>query len=235
MVCDAQIDTLILILCPALFWLSLFETIFSIIKLDQNRPWLAQLFWLLLSGDWEIAGFYSGWLGSKGEEVVRQESASRLNETWGAFTLRCLKITAITTPLEMFVQNLPYLVVALVIWVARNGPAMRAFVEGLLNRLRGVGLVEKLLKIDKAVALKRDFYCYCLIGVSAEEEFHGEELASENMSPTWAVLWIQISSQCFWYGSNILDRVSIDFRTRPGPSFNERYLAGISRAKAFYQ
>jgi hypothetical protein len=151
-----------------LFWLSLFETIFSIIKLDQNRPWLAQLFWLLLSRDWEIAGFYSGWLAKKGKEVLRQESASSLNETWGAFTLRCLEITAITTPLETFVQNLPYMVVALVIWVARYGPAMRGFVEGLINRLREVGLVEMFLKIDEAVALQRDYLVLLFFLVSPQ-------------------------------------------------------------------
>jgi hypothetical protein len=212
-----KLSILILILCPALFWLWLFETIFSIIKLDQNRPWLAQLFWLLLSRDWEIAGLYSGWLASKGKEVLRQESVSRLNETWGAFTLRCLKITAITTPLELFVQNLPYMVVALVIWVARNGPAIRGFVEGLINRLREVGLVEKLLKIDEAVALKRDYLlllivrCFCRGRVSWQRAglrqyiAHVGSLADTNLKPIF-LLWIQ-------YFGSIIDRLSHNFGT----------------------
>jgi hypothetical protein len=212
-----KLNTLILILCPALFWLSLFETIFSIIKLDQNRPWLAQLFWLLLSRDWEIAGFYSGWLANKGKEVLRQESASSLNETWGAFTLRCLEITAITTPLETFVQNLPYMVVALVIWVARYGPAMRGFVEGLINRLREVGLVEMFLKIDEAVALQRDylvllfFWCLRRGGVSwrragfREYVAHLGGLVDTNLKPIFLV-WIQ-------YFRLIIDRPSQKIKT----------------------
>jgi hypothetical protein len=158
-----KLSILILVLCPALFWLWFFETLFRIIKLDPNRPWLAQLFWLLLSRDLEVAGLYSGWLATKGKEVLRQENASKLNETWAAFHWRILKITVVATPIELFVRNLPFLVVTLVISVAQNGPVIRRFVGGFISMLGNVKLVDRLMKIDEAASTKRDYLLLLLV------------------------------------------------------------------------
>jgi len=154
---------LILLLCPALAWHLLFETIFNFFQLDENRPWLGQLFWLILSRDWDTAQFFSGWLATKDKEVLKQESAMRLNETWTGFFIRCMKITAVTTPLQMAVQNLPYLVVALVVAVGQNRAAIGGFVGGLFTRFGDLGIVKKFQKLDESVIRARGHLALLLI------------------------------------------------------------------------
>jgi hypothetical protein len=111
----------------------------------------------------EVAGLYSGWLATKGKEVLRQENASKLNETWAAFHWRILKITVVATPIELFVRNLPFLVVTLVISVAQNGPVIRRFVGGFISMLGNVKLVDRLMKIDEAASTKRDYLLLLLV------------------------------------------------------------------------
>ncbi|TVY12791.1 hypothetical protein LARI1_G009399 [Lachnellula arida] len=143
---------LILLLCPALAWHLIFETILNLFQLDQNRPWLGQLFWLILSRDWDTAQLFSGWLATEDKEVLKQESAMRLNETWTGFFIRCLKITAVATPLEMAVRNLPYLIVALVVAVGQNRAAIGGFVGGLFTRFGDLGLVKNFRKLDETTS-----------------------------------------------------------------------------------
>ncbi|TVY33062.1 Heterokaryon incompatibility protein 6,OR allele, partial [Lachnellula occidentalis] len=140
---------LILLLCPALAWHLLFQTILNLFQLDENRPWLAQLFWLILSRDWDTAQLFSGWLATKDKLVLDQERDVRLNETWTGFFIRCLKITAIATPLEMAVRNLPYLVVALVVAVGQNRGAIAGVVGLMFMRFRDLGIVKKFEALDK--------------------------------------------------------------------------------------
>ncbi|KAF8851382.1 hypothetical protein BDZ45DRAFT_151978 [Acephala macrosclerotiorum] len=158
-----KLTILVLLLCPALFWNWFLENAFSILGLDRDRPRLVQLFRLILSRDWDIAQLYSGFFVSKGVEALQQESAARLNETWGGFVKRCIKITLIATPLEMFVKNLRYMVVALVFAIGRNGPAIGAFFEELIQKLRKLSLVDRFLAIDNAVSAKRDVLLLLLI------------------------------------------------------------------------
>ncbi|KAE8451317.1 hypothetical protein EG329_004483 [Mollisiaceae sp. DMI_Dod_QoI] len=156
----------------ALFWSWFLESAFGILKLDRERPWLAQLFWLMLSRDWDIAQYYSGFFASKSSEVLQQESAARLNETWGGFLIRCVKITLITTPLEMFVKNLPYMVVGLVFAVGRNGAAISAFLGRAVEKLRSFSLVEHFLKLDEAISAKRELVMLLLIQHFRKGQFH---------------------------------------------------------------
>ncbi|TVY57966.1 Heterokaryon incompatibility protein 6,OR allele [Lachnellula cervina] len=158
-----KLCTLILLLCPALAWHLIFETILNLFQLDENRPWLGQLFWLVLSRDWDTAQLFSGWLATKDKEVLKQESAMRLNETWTGFFIRCLKITAVATPLEMAVRNLPYLVVALIVAVGQNRAAIGGFVGGLFTRFRDLALVKKFRKLDESVVRARDHLALLLI------------------------------------------------------------------------
>jgi hypothetical protein len=152
-----KLSVLILILCPALFWHWLSETILSVVKLDQNVPWLAQFTWFLLSGDWETATLYSKiFAASKGKEVLRQENISRISNTWTDFLTTVLKKTAIALPMELFVRNFGYIVLAMVFAVGRNGPAIIGFIARFVRKLKGLGIVGNLMKIDETVSLKRD-------------------------------------------------------------------------------
>jgi hypothetical protein len=58
---------------------------------------------------------------------------------------------------------------------------MRGFVERLINRLREVGLVEKLLKIDEAVTLEKDYLLLLLVRCLRRGRASWRRLASENM------------------------------------------------------
>jgi hypothetical protein len=89
---------------------------------------------------------------------------------------------------------------------------MRGFVERLINRLREVGLVEKLLKIDEAVTLKRDYLLLLLVRCLRrgrvswrragfrEYVAHLGSLVDTNLKPILLV-WIQ-------YFGSIMDRLS---------------------------
>ncbi|KAN0102679.1 heterokaryon incompatibility protein 6,OR allele [Hyaloscypha variabilis] len=150
-----KLAILILVLCPALFWHSLSELVLSCIKVE--RPWLSQIFWLFLSGDWETASLYSGFFVSKGKEVLEQERVAQLNETWTAFSLRVLKLTAFQVPLEIFVKNFAYIVIGLIVIVGRNAPLLASFTGKAFKRLQSTGLFRKLADVDKAVSKKRDY------------------------------------------------------------------------------
>jgi len=124
------------------------------------------------------------------------------------------------------------MVVALVIWVARYGPAMRGFVEGLINGLREVGLVEMFLKIDEAVAFQRDYlvllFFWCLRrGVSwrragfREYVAHLGSLVDTNLKPMFLV-WIQ------YFGSSI-DRLS----HKIGTVIQRKILGRYFKSKSF--
>jgi hypothetical protein len=158
-----KLSILILLLCPALAWHWIFESVSDLFKLDENRPWLGQLFWLILSRDWDTAQIFSGWLISKGKAAIEQENAMKRNETWTGFFVRCLKITLVAMLLEIAVRNLPYLVVALVVAVGQNRAAISGFVGGLIKRLRDVGLVKKFRELDESIIKTRDHLALLLI------------------------------------------------------------------------
>jgi hypothetical protein len=150
-----KLAILILVLCPALFWSCVSELVLSWVKVE--RPWLSQIFWMFLSGDWETASLYSGFFFSKGKDVLQQESAARLNETWSAFNLRVLKLSIFQVILEMFVRNFAYIVLGLIVTASRNAPRIVSFTGEIFERLRGIGMFEKLANIDKAASKKRDY------------------------------------------------------------------------------
>ncbi|KAM3067068.1 hypothetical protein ACMFMG_011741 [Clarireedia jacksonii] len=150
-----KLAILILVLCPALFWGCVSELVLSWVKVE--RPWLSQIFWMLLSGDWETASLYSGFYFSKGKDVLQKESAARLNETWSAFNLRVLRLSTFQVALEMFVRNFAYIVLGLIVTASRNAPRIVSFTGEIFERLRGIGMFEKLAKIDKAASKKRDY------------------------------------------------------------------------------
>ena len=169
-----KLAILILVLCPALFWGCVSELVLSCVKVE--RPWLSQIIWMLLSGDWETASLFSGFHVSKGKDVLQQESAARLNETWSAFNLRVLKLTTLQVPLEMFVRNFAYIVLGLIFTAGRNAPRIVSFTRDVFERLRGIGIFEKLAKIDKAASKKRDSLlktavrCFCRGQVFCQKE-----------------------------------------------------------------
>lgn len=146
---------LILVLCPALFWHCLSELVLRWIKVE--KPWLAQIGWLLLSGDWETATLWSGFFLSKGKDVIAQENAARLNETWTSFNLRVLKLTVLQTTLEMFLRNFAYIVLGLIVAVGRNAPLIMSFIGKTLQRLREIGILERLTKVDEYASQKWDY------------------------------------------------------------------------------
>lgn len=158
-----KLCVLILLLCPALSWHLIFEALFDLFKLDENRPWLPQLFWLILSRDWGTAQFYSGWLVTKGKETLRQENAAKLNETWTDFTIRCLKIAAIATPIEIAVRNLPYIVLVSILAVGQNRAAISGFLERFARKFRPLRLVKTIENLDKFPIRWRDFLILHLV------------------------------------------------------------------------
>ena len=44
------------------------------LPIERNRLWVPQLFWFVLSADWETAAMMSGWLASKGKQGLEEHN-----------------------------------------------------------------------------------------------------------------------------------------------------------------